>query len=345
MPKDSFTATADDHSQSEEGGSRLGNAGASWRKWLLGLLLIAALVFAAFHWGDVKKFAELVRNARPLWLLAALVAQLARYGLLAFQWQIVLRAGNCARPMGKLLSLTVAKHFADQMVPTAGMSGNVVVVDRLISLGARRAIAVAAVILAILAYFASYAIGAVAALVLFWFRGDTNWIVVSLIGAFLALTAAVPALALWLQKKGSGAIPGWLRKFGPVHDLFEMIAKAPDDMVRDRSMIAELTALNVALVALDGLTMYFCLLSLGVPASFEAGFAAIMMGKIVSTLGPLPMGLGTFETASVLALRAMGVDFAPALSATLLFRGFTLWLPLIPGMIAARGHLKEREEP
>lgn len=35
-------------------------------------------------------------------------------------------------------------------------------------------------------------------------------------------------------------------------------------------------------------------------------------------------------------LRVMGVPFEAALSATLLLRGFTLWLPLILGMALAR---------
>jgi uncharacterized membrane protein YbhN (UPF0104 family) len=179
----------------------------NWRYWLLAALFIAGIVFAVLHWGDVKEFGRLVANAEPTWLLAAVAAQLATYVLLAAQWAVVLRAGNCASPPGKLLSLTLAKHFADQMVPTSGMSGNILVADRLIALGGSKAIAVAAVILAILAYFASYAIGAVTALVLLWLRGESNWIVVALISAFVALTAAVPLFALFLQKKGKDALP------------------------------------------------------------------------------------------------------------------------------------------
>jgi uncharacterized membrane protein YbhN (UPF0104 family) len=52
------------------------------------------------------------------------------------------------------------------------------------------------------------------------------------------------------------------------------------------------------------------------------------------------MGLGSFEAVSIGMLRALGVPFEAALSATLLFRGYTLWLPLIPGMFAARRQLK-----
>jgi uncharacterized membrane protein YbhN (UPF0104 family) len=43
-------------------------------------------------------------------------------------------------------------------------------------------------------------------------------------------------------------------------------------------------------------------------------------------------------------LRVGGVPFEAALSATLLFRGYTLWVPLIPGMFATRRQLKSRRK-
>jgi uncharacterized membrane protein YbhN (UPF0104 family) len=66
------------------------------------------------------------------------------------------------------------------------------------------------------------------------------------------------------------------------------------------------------------------------------------MASIVVTLAPIPMGLGSFEAVSIGTLRLAGIPFEAALSATLLFRGFTLWLPLLPGMVAARRDLRHK---
>jgi uncharacterized membrane protein YbhN (UPF0104 family) len=55
------------------------------------------------------------------------------------------------------------------------------------------------------------------------------------------------------------------------------------------------------------------------------------------------MGLGSFEAVSIAMLRLFGVPFAAALSATLLFRGFTLWLPLIPGGLLLRHEVRPSE--
>jgi uncharacterized membrane protein YbhN (UPF0104 family) len=48
------------------------------------------------------------------------------------------------------------------------------------------------------------------------------------------------------------------------------------------------------------------------------------------------MGLGSFEATSTALLHLLGVPAETALSATLLLRIFTLWLPLIPGLVLIR---------
>ncbi|MBL8138998.1 MAG: flippase-like domain-containing protein [Acidobacteria bacterium] len=61
-----------------------------------------------------------------------------------------------------------------------------------------------------------------------------------------------------------------------------------------------------------------------------------MIASLFRTVGIVPGGLGTFEATSVLMLRMLGIDVAVALSATLLFRGFSFWLPMVPGYWCSR---------
>ncbi len=315
----------------------------NWRSWLLGLLLVAGVIVAVLHWGDVRKFAELVAHARPLWLLAAVAVQVLTYVELAIEWRLVLHTGDCRAPFRKLMGLTVSKHFADQMVPTAGMSGNVVVVDRLTAIGASRPVALAALITTIIGHYAAYGVAALAALAFLWLRDGTSWPIIALTGACIVLSAGVPALALWLQKRGASAVPRWLRRIRVICELFDMIREAPTALVRDWRLVGKVVALNGAGFALDGLTMQLCLFALGVDVPFGTAFVAFIMASIAVVLGPVPMGLGSFEAVSIGMLRAMDVPFEAALSATLLFRGFTLWLPLVPGMIAARRQLRRKD--
>lgn len=332
------------HSRGRRDGKPNGLAlgGGRWRQWFLALLLSGGIVVAALHWGDVRKFTQLVARAEPLWLLAALILQFLTYVSLAAEWTLVLRAGGCARSIWHLIPLTITKLFADQVVPTAGMSGNVLLVDRLVAVGAKREVAVAAVILAIVAYYASYTVAALAALILLWAHSELSLLIVGVIAAFLCVAAAIPAAALWLQQEGRDAVPRPLGSSEKVREFFELVGKAPAGLVHDRRLIAELSLLNGVVFVIDALTMLFCLFAIGGTASIGTVFSAFMVASMVMTLGPIPLGLGSFEATCIAMLTAGGVPLEAALPATLLFRGFSLWLPLVLGMVLARRTLRHK---
>ena len=312
----------------------------SWRSWFLAVLLIAGLVVAVLHWGDVKRFGKLLTEARPLWLLAAVVLQLGTYLGLAAQWWLVLRRGHTPEEGSDLFRLTLAKHFADQVVPTAGMSGNVLLVDRLVSFGVPRKNAIAALLLQIIAYYGSYALGALWVLVVLWWKSRMSLLLTAAVLVFLIVAAGIPALTLWLHRRGQHRLPKFLAQWSKTRSFFKMVGEAPAELVRDKGLIASLTGLNLAVFVADAATMQACIHALGVHAPLSAGYVAFMMASIAVILGPIPMGLGSFEAVSIAMLRLFGVPFEAAFSATLLFRGFTLWLPLIPGGILLRRALK-----
>lgn len=70
-------------------------------------------------------------------------------------------------------------------------------------------------------------------------------------------------------------------------------------------------------------------------SSDNINYAAVALVYLAgSTLGqaaPTPGGLGAVELAYVAGLTATGIDPGVAVSATLLFRLLTFWLPVLPG--------------
>jgi Mg2+-importing ATPase len=83
----------------------------------------------------------------------------------------------------------------------------------------------------------------------------------------------------------------------------------------------------------DASTLWIMLFALAASVSLPPVFASFMLSSLARTLGPIPGGLGIFEAASVATLKLMGVPIAAGLAATLLFRGVSFWLPLLPGVI------------
>jgi len=71
-----------------------------------------------------------------------------------------------------------------------------------------------------------------------------------------------------------------------------------------------------------------------------AVFVSFAIASMVTTIGPIPVGLGTFEAASVGMLSLLGVSVEAALAGTLLLRGLTFWLPMLPGIWLARREIR-----
>lgn len=314
-----------------------GHTGASrWRSWLLGMLLVAALAAAALKWGQLESFAELLHRAEPGWLVGAVFLQLATYASLSAGWALVLLDAGTPRPLRLLLPLSVTKLFADQIIPSAGMSGNILLVDCLIAMRVPRGNAVAALLVSIIGYYAAYAMLAIAAFVLLWLHRHATLLLAATISVFLLVAIAVPAFALWLQGRGSRPVPSLLARSSTVTRFLELLGQAPGSIIRNPWLITQVALFNGLVFLLDAGTLQLSLLALGEQPSFNTAFIAFVIASIAVTLSPIPLGLGSFEAAAVAMLRLLGVSFEAALSATLLFRGLTLWLPLLPGLLLTR---------
>ena len=91
---------------------------------------------------------------------------------------------------------------------------------------------------------------------------------------------------------------------------------------------------------LDALTLWLMFRALGNNPEIWIIFVSFVMASITATLGPIPLGLGTFEAGCVGMLSFLGVTLETALAATILLRGLTFWLPMIPGLWLARHELR-----
>ena len=131
-------------------------------------------------------------------------------------------------------------------------------------------------------------------------------------------------------------MPRPLARIRALRSLLDTIAEAPPDLIGDAGVIARLAVLNALVFVADAATLVVCLLAIGQSPSITAAFVALIVAQMVVVIGPVPMGLGTFEGSCIGTLRLFGVPFEAALTATLLLRGFTLWLPLIPGLVVVR---------
>lgn len=309
----------------------------SWRGWFTGLIIAAALVGAVLHWGELANFVTLVRRAEPGWLIAALLLQFSTYAAVATGWRLVIiRSEGKRYRMMPLIRIALSKLFADQALPTAGMGGNVLLVDQLMTLGASRGTAVAALLISMLGFYVSYMLFALVTLLLLWLHGHATSLMVGLITTFVLVAIAIPALALWLRARGGMPLPPTIENIRPIRRLLETVGQAPANLLRDRTLLLQLMMCNAAVFAADSATLYACLRSLGIESAPSTPLIAFILASITATLGPIPLGLGSFELVSASTLHLLGVSFEGAIAATFMLRVLTLWLPLIPGVVLMR---------
>lgn len=236
-------------------------------------------------------------------------------------------------------ALGVAKLFSDQAMPSAGMSGTAFFVTALSRRGVATDLCMATMLVSLVAYYAAYLVVAVTSVLLLWFYHKINVWIVSVTLVFCLVAVAIPAGALLLQRRGKKDLPAWLLRVPGLKDLLRAIGDAPVELVRDPALIVIATLLHGAIFVLDSATLWVMLLAVGQHVSFWVALPGFVLASIVATLGPIPLGLGTFETTCVAMLGILGIPLEAALTATLLLRGFTLWLPMLPGLWWAKREL------
>ena len=91
-------------------------------------MTLFALVLIVLHFGTIEEFTRLARAARPEWLFLVCVAQAATYVSASLVWRQALRRAGHPRPLITLIPLGIAKLFTDQVVPSGGVSGAILVV-------------------------------------------------------------------------------------------------------------------------------------------------------------------------------------------------------------------------
>jgi uncharacterized protein (TIRG00374 family) len=312
--------------------------------WLPGLMLLAGLVAVVSHFGEGRKFAHLLQQARPAWVLVAALCQAATYVCAAAVWQRVLHKARGRCTVRSLVPVAVARLFVDQVLPTAGFGGRLLVVKALQKRKVHTRLAVAAILVDLLTLYVAFAACVVASLGIVAVQRDLNRLVLMLAGLFPIFALSIPATVLWLSHGRGPApeLPRWMRWVPRAADLFEQVSRAPRRLIRNRPVLLEDGVLQLLIFLLDGATLWATLRAVGYDLNPAAAFASFIFAQVAATVLLVPGGLGTFEASSVAMLTLFRVPVEAALTATLLFRGLSYWLPMAPGFWLSRRELKEK---
>lgn len=300
--------------------------------WLVGIAALAAVVIVATNIAEPRGFVHVIERAEPWWLAVAFALQGITYVTLAQVWRTVARVACASLPLRAAVRIALAKLFVDQTLPSVGISGGMLLATALERRGVARSIVSATIIIDLASYYFAYSACLALALVIAGLAGHIGTAVIAPGFGFVAVGIAI-ALAAIALSRSTRRLPKWpgLRR------MEAWLATADRNLIGNVRLLARATAWQVAIVMLDGATMWTLLRAIGVTAPVAGVFASFMIASLARTVSIVPAGLGVFEGVGVLTLHHLGVPVAAALSAMLLFRGLSYWLPMIPGFIASRG--------
>jgi uncharacterized membrane protein YbhN (UPF0104 family) len=104
---------------------------ARWIPWLFGIAILVAVFLFAAHRSEEQEFGRLAAHAKPAWLLLGILLQMGTYVADARIWQQVIVSAGISRPLRSYMSLGLAKLFTDQLLPSGGVSGTLLVIRAL----------------------------------------------------------------------------------------------------------------------------------------------------------------------------------------------------------------------
>ncbi|MGN6332036.1 MAG: flippase-like domain-containing protein [Motilibacteraceae bacterium] len=301
----------------------------SWRSLLTGIAGGAAAYVLLSQLGSVD-LRGLVTSADPVWIAVGLGLSAVTYvgaavGLAAYAPQRL--------PLALTSWVQLASSFASFVTPpTVGQTAvNVRYLQR------RRvpaAVAVASVALRELTAFISTVLLLVLCAAA---TGSTEGarllpsrrtlLVVAALAVLVAAALAVPPLRRW----------AWRRVRPTAQQVLPRLLDVLQQPVRLALGLVGTLVLTLGYV----FCLVACLHAFGASAPVTAVAVAYLAGSAVGSAAPTPGGLGAVEAAVAAGLTAVGVDGGLAVSAVLLFRLLTFWLPVLPGWLAFR-QLTER---
>jgi uncharacterized protein (TIRG00374 family) len=313
---------------------------------LAGFLLasLAALYFLAPQLAGLDDTWARIETGRPVWTIAALLLTVGMFGgYVAMFRGVFVRAG--ARRLGWRVSyqITMAGLAASRLFAAGGAGGLVLTAWALRRSGMRkRTVADKTIAFLVLTYLPYVFAVIVCGFGLHWglFSGPSPFsltFVPAVVGVvMLGFALAIAFIPTDLERRLR-----WMdRREGRLARLTHQLAIAPATTSAGiRDALEHLRSRDPALL---GAILYWAFQIAVLWAAFHAfgdapPLAVLVQAFFIGMLGnllPLPGGVGGVESGMVGAYVAFGVDFDLALVAVLVYRAFTFWLPLVPGVIA-----------
>ena len=307
------------------------------------LLSLAALYFLVPQLAGLDDTWKRIESGRPAWTIAALLLTLGMFGGYVAMFRGVFVRAGLAHHWAASYQITMAGLAASRLFAAGGAGGLVLTAWALRRSGMRkRTVADKTIAFLVLTYLPYVFAVIVCGFGLHWglFPGEHPFsltFVPAVVGVVcLAIALGLAFIPTDLQRR----LSGFAAREGRIGRLTMRLAAVPAATSAGiRDALEHLRSRDPALL---GAILFWAFQIAVLWAAFHAfgdapPLAVLVQAFFVGMLGnllPMPGGVGGVEGGMIGAFVAFGVDSGLTVVAVLVYRAFTFWLPLVPGVIA-----------
>jgi uncharacterized membrane protein YbhN (UPF0104 family) len=315
---------------------------------LLGLVVAAATVaFLIANRRDIPRAARAVRAAHGWWLGVALLLSVAYLCVHGLARQAAVSIFGLRLTTKQALISGAVAHSINIVAKSGGMAGSAVYREE-----ARRnrqppGLAMGGYILAVVLGDVSFALvllGGLGVLVADGRFTTGDAIATAVFAVYLmVITAAVVASARSRAAiRALHAIPARVLRRAPDHtgadelfDAIQQVRRRPVTVLPALGWMLLLEVLGISII-------WCCLAAYGERTSITVPLVGYGISVLFSIVGVLPAGIGFAEASLGAVLVSFDVPGATAAVVVLSYRVFETWLPLVVGLVLARGWRRDR---
>ncbi len=262
------------------------------RFFLLGIaILIGFVFFVGAKFGDTKQFILLVQNIEIKWILLGLVLQVGTYICAGFIWYIAVDKFSNLLSIKTLARLSVEQLSVNQIIPSAGVAGNMLVFKSMIRLGLPAEIAMRAVFIDIFALLTSYWSVTFFVLVVLFFINNVVSFLIIFISIFLIFISILIFLFLLLLRSRNVHLPNWALRIGFISEMADAIYTMKSQTIPSRRILFQATVLRIFIFILDAGTLWVMLKSISFSVPVIVVFISMVVASISGIVSFLPGGL------------------------------------------------------
>ncbi len=324
------------------------------RKFIFAVVLLLAVVFFFSKIAEVKNILTTLERGEWYFLVPALFLQFFWLLNAGFAYKIIYRVLKLPEKFQRLFRMAAASTFLNVVAPAGGMSGLTVFLDDARKNNYSPARVLVAAALFVLFDFVGFLLVLALGLAVLARRNDLTWPIMSA-SIMLAVGSVGLGGLLFMGMRSGKLLASVLSWFSlRTNSLLRPIIKR--DYIQSEKVIDFAMEIEEGLRAIKtrpkdaGLLLVIAIISksllIGIllmmflafnvtltPGTLIAGFS---IGYLFLIVSPTPSGIGFVEGALTLALSSFYVPMADATVIVVAYRGITLWLPILIGMIAFR---------